>query len=247
MSGGMQHQVPAPDRRPGELLAAALGTFLLLVFVPAIGFQFVLEAGLVPAAATRPDEVALRREAGLALFALAGGVIWLSTKVVPLPVAWQPLAALTVLRAYVPLAACWWLLLVLYLRAMQAVGHAVAPQDTLQYFAGADPARPGFWVALLATSCMAPLAEEIVFRGHLQGALRAATGPRTAIVLQGLVFGIVHGIAYALPIALLGMFFGWLRERQGSILAPVLAHAVHNASVALITLAFPGSLTWLYT
>lgn len=247
MSGESQHGWFAPDRRPGELLAAAIGTFLLLAMVPAFGFQVAIAQGLVPATPTNADELALRREAGLALFALAGAAIWLSTKVVPLAVPWRPLAARAVLAAYVPLAACWWLLLVGYLRAVQAAGHAVAPQDTLQYFAAADPARPGFWVALLATSCMAPLAEEVVFRGHLQGALRAATGPRTAIVVQGLVFGLVHGIDYALPIALLGMFFGWLRERHGSMLAPVCAHAVHNASVALVTMAFPGSLSWLYT
>lgn len=247
MSGGTQHGFPAPDRRPGELLAAAIGTFLLLVFIPAIGFQLVLEQGLVPAAPANPAEVALRRETGLALFALAGAAIWFSTKLVPLSVPWRPAAARAVLTAYVPLAACWWLLLVGYLRAMHAAGHPVAPQDTLQYFAGAELARPGAWVALFATSCMAPLAEEVVFRGHLQGALRAATGPRTAIAVQGILFGLVHGIAYALPIAVLGMFFGWLRERHGSVLAPVLAHAVHNASVALLTIAFPGSLQWLYT
>ena len=245
MNGAAQD--PGQGRGAGPLLVAAGCAFLLLVMVPAIGYAVARDAGWLPARPTNADELALGREGGLVLFSLAAVAIWAFSRLNPLPLPWRPAAVRSVLATYVPLAVCWWLLLVGYLRAAQALGLPVVPQDTLQYFAGADPARPGFWLACTATMLFAPLAEEIVFRGYLQGALRASIGPRAAVVAQGLLFGLVHGFAYALPIALLGVFFGWLRERHGSLLAPLVAHAVHNASVALSTLLFPGSLQWLYT
>ena len=60
------------------------------------------------------------------------------------------------------------------------------------------------------------------------------------------MFGVVHGAAYALPIAVFGWFLGYLRRRHGSLLAPWLAHAMFNAISVFLVLYWPDFLDWMY-
>ena len=92
------------------------------------------------------------------------------------------------------------------------------------------------------------LVEECAFRGTLQGLLRAQFGPRTAIAFSALLFGLWHisgiyrhgtgtvlGTVAATTLA--GVGFGWLRERSGSLLAPMLAHTATNSVAFLVAWA----------
>lgn len=85
-------------------------------------------------------------------------------------------------------------------------------------------------VPALAVAVSAPLAEELVFRGIIQSRLERAMPVWIAIVLQAALFGFIHGtpvqIGYAFVI---GVIFGILRWRTGSILPTIAAHAVFNA------------------
>ena len=54
------------------------------------------------------------------------------------------------------------------------------------------------------------------------------------------------GMAYALPITLLGALFGWLFAWRGSLLAPIAAHALHNGLTILVAVLWPESLDYLY-
>jgi membrane protease YdiL (CAAX protease family) len=87
---------------------------------------------------------------------------------------------------------------------------------------------------LLLIAGLAPLAEELVFRGLLYGWLEGRWGPRIAIVASTLVFGAMHlelaHIAVALPC---GLFFGLLRWRSNSIVPPLAAHMINNAAFVL--------------
>lgn len=82
----------------------------------------------------------------------------------------------------------------------------------------------------LSIVVIGPLAEELVFRGIIQTRLLRAMPTWTAVVLQAVLFGIIHGtpiqIVYAL---LLGLALGFLRSRTGSILPGFAAHAAFNA------------------
>jgi CAAX protease family protein len=89
---------------------------------------------------------------------------------------------------------------------------------------------------------VAPLAEEIVFRGYVNDVLTDAFGERRALLVTSLLFGFVHGIERMVPIALLGLLFGWLRNRYDSLRAGFLAHATHNAITVGLTLLWPQSL-----
>jgi len=76
---------------------------------------------------------------------------------------------------------------------------------------------------------VAPVMEEIFFRGvmrHLWGErLR-----RGRLWGPALLFALAHGNPWSLPVLfLLGLTLGWLRERTGSLVPGILAHAAVNA------------------
>ncbi len=82
---------------------------------------------------------------------------------------------------------------------------------------------------LLGMVVLAPLGEELVFRGALWRALEPL-GPRVTLVATSLCFSAVHfdplHVIATLPLA---FFLGWLRHVSGGIRACVLAHFVNNA------------------
>lgn len=83
----------------------------------------------------------------------------------------------------------------------------------------------------------APLVEESLFRGALYRALRTGTGVVWAALISAVVFGVMHGYAFFLlmPVITLGFIFALTREWRGSLIGPMVAHGLHNASV--LTLA----------
>ena len=84
-------------------------------------------------------------------------------------------------------------------------------------------------IQFLTIVIMAPLTEEILFRGLMLGALSKTCNKWLAIVATAIVFGIVHGhpigIIYA---SCLGLVLGWLYIKTGSIIAPILFHGIYN-------------------
>ena len=85
-------------------------------------------------------------------------------------------------------------------------------------------------IPALAVVAGAPLAEELVFRGVIQSRLERAMPVWIAIVLQAVLFGFIHGTPVQIGYAfLMGLLFGYIRYRTGSILPTIAAHAAFNA------------------
>lgn len=77
---------------------------------------------------------------------------------------------------------------------------------------------------------VAPLLEEMVFRGFLLPAVSRRTGPAVAILLAAALFGLAHGpLFYAGPTFALGVLLGWLYWRTGRLWVAVGCHGAHNA------------------
>jgi len=88
---------------------------------------------------------------------------------------------------------------------------------------------PAFSLILLQ-ALIVPVAEEIVYRGLVQQALRRRLARRTAIGLSSLLFGLAHLLVYQTAVyqtILLGLGFGLAFESAG-ILASILAHVLWN-------------------
>ncbi len=90
---------------------------------------------------------------------------------------------------------------------------------------------------------LAPLCEELAFRGLLLPLLVRSLGAVAGILLAGLAFALLHGAEYAWSwqrlavILFAGAAFGWLRYRSGSTAAATVMHATYNLTFFLGFLA----------
>jgi membrane protease YdiL (CAAX protease family) len=93
----------------------------------------------------------------------------------------------------------------------------------------------------LSMAIMAPIVEELLFRGAIQGhMLRLGYSPRLAIVLSALLFGIMHfNPAQSFFAFLVGLIFGWLYYRSGSVVPGMIGHAINNTACALFMVFDP--------
>src|SRR6185436_19531912 len=83
---------------------------------------------------------------------------------------------------------------------------------------------------------LAPIQEELLFRGFLYRGLSLSFGPWTTILLTSAVWSVVHlqyNWFYLGEIFLLGAVFGWLRMRSGSTILTILLHGTMNALATL--------------
>ena len=116
--------------------------------------------------------------------------------------------------------------------------------------AAGDPAVWGAWVLVLML-LIAPVVEELAFRGLIQGLLlrprwgRWRAGPLSvANILTTLAFAASHwprgGALLAAGVMLPGLVFGYFRERHDGLWSPILLHAWYNLSLVLVLLAWPA-------
>lgn len=88
-------------------------------------------------------------------------------------------------------------------------------------------------VAGLLIVVLAPIAEELFFRGFVFAGLRRAMPIWPAIVLSAVIFGSLHlvggDIGVGIQIAVLGGILAYLYERTGSLWAPIAAHMINNS------------------
>jgi membrane protease YdiL (CAAX protease family) len=94
---------------------------------------------------------------------------------------------------------------------------------------GWDPARaPAFALNFVLTAALAPLIEELLFRG-IGFFLLEQFGQAAAIVVTGIAFALTHGIAEGVPVFfIIGVGLGFMRSRTKSLYPPVLMHAGFN-------------------
>ncbi len=84
-------------------------------------------------------------------------------------------------------------------------------------------------VMLVVVAVIAPIAEELVFRGLVMMRIRDYIGPVAGILLSALCFGIYHGNAVQFVYAgLLGIFLGLAMEKSQNVWVPTVGHIVAN-------------------
>lgn len=95
-------------------------------------------------------------------------------------------------------------------------------------------------VGLMAFSAvlLAPVAEEIIFRGYLYPVAKKFSNVRIGMLFSALVFAVGHGNApLLLPLFLLGMILAAAYEWTGSLWASISVHLCFNAATVAIQLA----------
>ena len=119
----------------------------------------------------------------------------------------------------------------------------------------APPDTGGVLINLLAAAIVAPIAEELFFRGFATTAWKRSLGARAALVRGSLFFAIAHvltlsgsnapeaiGFALFAFLARLPVAFalGWLFLRRGSLYAPIALHGAFNGLQVLALAAAGG-------
>jgi hypothetical protein len=110
------------------------------------------------------------------------------------------------------------------------------PADTLAAEQALILVEP--WLAVVAIVILAPVAEELFFRGVVYNAWLREGGPRYALVGSAVLFAVIHlSLVAIVPIFLLGLALAWIYRRTANLLAPIAMHAtVNGISVALALL-----------
>ena len=133
---------------------------------------------------------------------------------------------------------------VLYLSVSHLVGQVyqrpVFPEFLIEVYQSAAPMLL-FWFAVVI---IAPLAEELFFRGFLFIGLRnSRIGASGAIVTTALAWSLTH-VQYdfyeKVEIFLLGVLLGWLRYRYNSVLVPLVVHLIMNLIVLILLSQYLG-------
>lgn len=253
--------VPAPRRLVLELVLD-LVILVIAVIVTAIGLIGAIIAvrmatqGLSAAEVARlgaTDQLALLGAGGVLLVVLAQNALFVAVPVLRTRLLRrEPLAAIG-LQAPQPLR------LVLFgfgLGALLLAGNVllgllfssfgIRQNQAEQYplFAGDYLGQALF---LLGVGLIAPIGEEVLFRGYVFNTLRrigagSAWGLPAAYLLSALLFGAAHVlsategvIALIVPTIVMGIALAWSVHRTGSLVPSIIAHAINN-SVALLAL-----------
>ena len=93
----------------------------------------------------------------------------------------------------------------------------------------------------IAIGLIAPLAEEIVFRGAiLKTLLQGFRGKWVAIIISAIIFSIGHFNPAQMPHAfIVGLLLGWMYSRTGSIALGVVYHWVNNTIAFIVCYIMP--------
>ena len=110
-----------------------------------------------------------------------------------------------------------------------------AEQETVEALGG-DSGTFGLIIAGLMVIAVAPVVEEIFFRGFFYRALRSRFPIVLAALMDGLLFGFIHfnfegadGLLILPPLALLGFIFCLVYEKTGSLYPVIGMHAFNNS------------------
>jgi membrane protease YdiL (CAAX protease family) len=129
--------------------------------------------------------------------------------------------------------------------AMIAVGMAGAAlgahQEGMMAELGAELAAPSPWALVLAIGLLAPVLEELVFRGLAWRWLRPGLGAGGTIVASSAVFAALHAGQYGAfgvaMVAAMALVLGLVRERTGSLLLCIGGHMLVNLMAVAALLA----------
>ncbi len=90
---------------------------------------------------------------------------------------------------------------------------------------------------ILAVCLLAPIGEELIFRGLTFRTLNKAMPWWLACIIQAVLFGVYHlNLVQGVYATLLGLILGYLAYRYGSVISSILLHIAVNASSYLLSL-----------
>lgn len=229
------------EEKQEKSLCARLGWALLLVIIWANAWAFVLEFayyGLGLAGLVMPDELYY-------MLGLVGHYIvslplafLICRKVPRMPFSREKAGARRIGRWFV-IGASMMLIGSWIGSAMNALAYSLAGKDAVSLIDEAFDIYPDT-VVLLGACLIAPVCEEVLFRGLLAGRL-ARYGQKPGAFVSALLFGLFHAnlsqFFYAFAI---GILLAYAYYRTGSLAAPITLHILLNMYGTGVSILMPG-------
>ncbi|MGE4618933.1 MAG: CPBP family intramembrane glutamic endopeptidase [Planctomycetota bacterium] len=130
----------------------------------------------------------------------------------------------------------------LWTRGLKEFEYEIHAQESVTLLS--DAVNQSNWLLIISLCfyavVMAPITEEILFRGILFRWLQNHWGFLLAIVISSIAFATIHfSLASWGPLAALGALCSWLYYRSGQLLASVAVHVTFNAITILLVFSFP--------
>jgi len=120
---------------------------------------------------------------------------------------------------------------------LSGIWHDLSPQEPVKLFQQSGSLMVQLTLGISAI-VVAPLAEELIFRGYVYGVLKRFTDGYFAALGSALIFAIVHmHVGTLVPLFALGLVLVAAYEVTGSLLVPMFIHALFNASSTALILA----------
>src|SRR5680860_971843 len=96
----------------------------------------------------------------------------------------------------------------------------------------------GWWGAFVKVAVVAPIVEELIFRGLILQGFRRNYNSFIAVFMSALLFALFHLNPWQFPATfILGLLLGWVTIRTNSIILAILGHSINNFMV-LISLTY---------
>jgi membrane protease YdiL (CAAX protease family) len=109
-------------------------------------------------------------------------------------------------------------------------------QEVIRIFENSSTVAQRVPIILLAV-VVAPVTEELAFRGYLYGVIKRYLGAIPALVLSGILFALIHlNLPSFFPLLVLASVFALAYEVSGSLLVPMTMHALFNAFSLILVL-----------
>lgn len=116
---------------------------------------------------------------------------------------------------------------------VQILKPDLPPQTYEEMLRSSQGAGQFIWLIVMGV-ILAPLSEEIFYRGMLYPLVRYSAGPIWGAILAGLIFGVVHWDLWrTIPLAAGGVILCFIYEKTGSIWVTTLAHGIWNGIMTL--------------
>jgi membrane protease YdiL (CAAX protease family) len=117
---------------------------------------------------------------------------------------------------------------ILSTKFMDQFNVEAVPQESVRMLQTGIPIGPEIFLALLAIA-LAPVTEELLFRGILYPFIKQQGYPKLALLGTSILFGLLHlNLVAFVPLTFLGLSLAWLYETSDNLLAPIIAHSMFN-------------------
>ncbi len=140
------------------------------------------------------------------------------------------------------LAVAYPLILLAQALSYSLMADSAVPQDVVQFLADNTGWQDRGAVILLAV-VIAPVAEELIFRGYFYGVLRKYSGRFWAVAITSFLFAGIHGHLPSLTgLLILGVVLALIYERTSNLWVPIAAHSFFNGISICMAIFWPWML-----